>query len=556
MRHIKRLALATTALCVALQPAAAQKPPASPVLRIDPTSTPTAAPVQMQDGSGHWKPIGTLNPTTGAFLPQGQDAVAAIANAALPVASAGLVFGGLYLTDTMCLVDQTANVQRAVAAAGPGGYVQWPKGCILLSNTVTSNGQKWSGAGYGASKAPGGTQFQFNQPAGVAFKLVGDGAKLSDLWLSNSLTTTSAVAVQLGDGAGSNPSGQALDFVHMVGFSTQLDIQSGQFWHLDHFDLYNAQQFAVRIRNLTNSDSGDGVINGGVMRADGTIGQSAIRYESGGGLKLFGTKILQFGTAFDLRVADGANTQNLTIDGTNSFENQSVEAVHLGRLGTTGIFRNIKAHPQVDGGKSYVGAGLSGVVIGGIYDHASYAWNIAGGDNIVYDPTTVAKNMSVAAVVVNDPATHVKLPQSIACVTCGSLFADNRFSGVTSTTDEQLVDVTSNSVATPVYDIFPTNFGGTIIQVDVSGIVQNGGVTSMRQVRQVLNTGFSNLVLSTAGTDASAGVPIQVNYDLTTVPGAVRVSVQRRTDYGGTEFQGVVRVNVVGKVALLRRVND
>ena len=52
-------------------PAAAQtiQPPKSALFRVNPGATSTLAPIEMQDGTGQWVPIGSLNPTAHAFAP-------------------------------------------------------------------------------------------------------------------------------------------------------------------------------------------------------------------------------------------------------------------------------------------------------------------------------------------------------------------------------------------------------------------------------------------------------------------------------------------------------
>ena len=123
----------------------------------------------------------------------------------------GKVMAAKYLTDLTCATDQTANINAAIMATGNAGTIEWPKGCIRVSNAaglMYLPGQHWHGAGVGFETSDGfysplnangspnyagesanasvsGTHIAFDQVTGAAITLVGDSAKLDHIWLTD-----------------------------------------------------------------------------------------------------------------------------------------------------------------------------------------------------------------------------------------------------------------------------------------------------------------------------------------------------------------------------------
>ena len=169
---LRRLRAALAVLALGILPAAAQTPPKGFVPRVNPGATSTSAPVEIQDGSGQWVPLGTLNPSTHAFVPQGLPTVSAAAaaaqataNAAVkPASDAGLK--SLQLAPAGPLGTYGLGLSRALA----GSYA----GSINASlHNITSDNAALSGSGsflnsftvqhlFGGSTVTGGRQAHYD----------------------------------------------------------------------------------------------------------------------------------------------------------------------------------------------------------------------------------------------------------------------------------------------------------------------------------------------------------------------------------------------------------
>ena len=475
---------------------------------------------------------------------------------AAPMAAVANIASYLHLvtswtSDPAGLLAGTVDVGTAITLAAATGQAVLPCGSYTL------------GAGIGLSAAltaatPGCTSINYTPASGVALTLTADRARVSGVALGTTAAGSTASAVQMG-GPGTNPVGQAIEDVAITGFGTQIDVQSGQWWHIARFDLHNPNRYAVRVRNLYNADSGDGIIDGGVIRADtslcGTGCVTAVRYESGGGLKMRSTKVLQFQHAFDLEVADGAITSDLDIDGSNSFENQTGTAVMLGQLGPakTGTFAHVRVSPQVSNGQLTIGAGITDALLGGIYNQVGTAITINGGDGIRVSPDLIVRNASVAGVAVNDPAINVSVP-SFRCTGCAAQVVDGRTSGAgpVERQDTRPISLAQSSSYTPLYEVDVPASRGARISVQVEGTLAGAGSVNTQSVNTLLdvlvaNSGSGIAIPATVSNVQAGQAAVDIQFDTTTVADAVRVGVRPNAAAGGGTLNGSVSVRVDGK---------
>lgn len=572
------LARAALAALVVLVPAAAmpqtpQQPPAlalPPQLNLDLGGGPN-------DRSGasartlFQQTQGTVNGMLGAvgrpsglatLDTQGQIPIAQIpAVGVLPSATTKLTVGnitgttiylGYYITDRTCQVDQTANINAALALAPAGAEVVLPPGCIRTSNTILVQGLWLRGSGRGSTA----TELRYSIATGAAAKMMGDGARVSDILFTNPVSNSTAVAVQLADGL-QNPRGQMVDHVRAVGFQDQLDVQSGEFWSATYLDFYNATRYGVRIRNGVHPDSGDGVIAASTIYADAPIGDTAIRIESGGGLKVIATKTLQFNHSLVLAVADGANTSILMVDGSNSFENPySSEAVHLGRIegGTTGLYGHINIQAQLTGAVG-VYPGVENVVLGTLTRNAPYGIVIQGGDNINVLPGTTFKGVD-QALVIQDPATNVNVGNFL-CGGCRIKILDQRTSGTGRIDIDEVRPLNlpapfSSAAFTVPFEVQLAPARGLLLHVEVEGLMSNAG--PVNTVADVLFSHNGNGVLAPVPVhpQVDSAIPIKLQYDTTSVPGSVRVGIRVPSAYTTSTMFGSVTLKADGRVNSLK----
>ncbi|KQU30251.1 hypothetical protein ASG63_17425 [Methylobacterium sp. Leaf94] len=462
----------------------------------------------------------------------------------------GTVFASTYLTDLTCATDQSDNVTTAAAAVPAGGRLVFPAGCVRIGSTVTNTSQFWEGAGRAEA---GGTEFRYTNASGPAVKLMGGGARFSNFRMTHTVdpTVTAAVAIQMADGI-QNPRGQMVDHVAIRDFRDQVDIQSGEFWSFTHFDLYRAKRYGMRIRNGFNVDSGDGSIVAGTIYTDLVAGgDAAIRHESGGGLKVSATKILQFARGVDLAIANDSETSDLFLDDSVSIEGQYDTAVSLGRISPTGNgkFYNIRINAQIAATPVSVAvhAGISNAVIGPIVRSTGYGVIIDGGDNITVPDGTVMEQVGSAAVAVNDPATNVSVGK-VNCTTCVAITNDNRNTGAGPMTRYETlpINLPQSTSYKDIAQIDIPPLRGARISVQVEGVLQTVGNVNRFIDTLASNTG-SAVSIPASLVDSSIGSQVDLRFDVGTVPGSVRIGVRPNAAAGGGNLQGSITIRVDGK---------
>ena len=612
----------------------------------------------------------------------------------------GKVYAASKLTDLTCTTDQTANLNAASFAAGNGGDVELPAGCILLATlggVQMLPGQHWHGAGKGfetsdpffspllangspnyageaANVSKSGTHFKYDQVSGSAIGLAGDGATIDHAWLTNAAGTASftgsisvangvatlsvastgvtgtivpgqvlsgagvvpdmiigaggtgtggagtypltsvagpvavvaqatvsaegmtaapsAIALQLGekqepDGSTAvDAASQALDSIRTEGFGTAIDVQSGTFWHISHFDVHGAAQYGIRVRNFNYPDSGDGAIETGTIYSSGIDG---IRYEFGGGLKVGFTKILGGPHAFELAVPDSLtltargsstptvipiNTSDLFIPLGNSFENQTAGTVVLGCNGPNGVanpngvagkptggvfngslFDMQEAAPPGTAALATTGVIVNGCVQGvdieGGYGGFAGAINILGGSYITAHPRGIGGSLGYG-VSIADGVVGVSVPY-LPPVTFNKAMGsgyynliDNRSQpdGITDRQDVRVVDVPQSATATALYAIGIQPFTGARVTVEVEGIISNVGAVNTISDVLLTNTGGGVVAPTVLPTSVNAASSITVSYAIS----GSTVSIGLIANNGGnaSDFTGTFSIKVGG----------
>lgn len=456
----------------------------------------------------------------------------------------GVVYVAPSLTDTTCAGDQTSNVMTA-AAFMPGYRLVFPSGCILLDGSLVNTSQNWEGAGEGRS---GGTEIRYTPSSGTALKLMGPGARASGFRFTTTASNSTATAIQLSDGI-ENPRGQRVEHVSATGFQDQLSVWSGELWSLDKADFYNAIRYGVRIRNLKDPDSGDGVIANSNIYADGPIGDTAIRYESGGGLKVTTTKTLQFNHSFVLAIVDDANTSILNIDSSNSFENpRGGSAVVLGRIegGTTGSFRNITVTAQVTGAVT-TAPGVRNVRLAPVTSGVPYGVILQGGDGILV--AGAAFSDVVHAVIVQDPTTNVVVGD-YACSACTYRFEDQRSvgAGPARLDDVRPVAIDPNTTKL-LWQVGIPPYRSAKIEVFIEG--QLNGVYVIGNLRQVIAANIgSTIATPTVIANAEVTATVEPAFDIQTTPGMIGIGLTNSDMTHG--FTGSMSVRIDGRTQTYR----
>lgn len=448
--------------------------------------------------------------------------------------------------------DKSARISGALSLAAPGVEVVLPPGVILISQTITVTSRHLRGVG----RSAGGTEIRYTGTTGAAVKLMGDGARVSGILFTNPVSNTQAVAVQIADGT-TNPRGVMVDHIRAVGFRDQLDVQSGEWWSASHLDFYNAVRYGVRIRNGVHGDSGDGVIHASTIYADNPIGDTAIRLESGGGLKITATKTLQFNKSLVLAVADGVNTSILMVDGSNSFENpRSGEAVHLGRIegGTTGIYGHINISAQLTGAVG-VYPGVENVRLAPLTRDTLFGVIIQGGDNITVASGTMLLRVD-QGVIIQDPATNV-LVANFSAPGCRVKLVDQRVTGASPIALNEVRAISlpapnTNSAYVPLYEVEVPPYRGVRLSVEIEGLLQGAGVVNTLLDVLAYHNGMTIPAPATVSNVQGGQAPVDIQFDTSTTPGKIRVGARVNSAYATSTLSGSMTLRVDGRVGSFR----
>lgn len=457
-----------------------------------------------------------------------------------------------FLSDLTCAVDQTSNVAVALALAPVGAEIVAPPGCIAAADTTTVTSRHLRGVG----RSAGGTEWRYGSASGAAVKLMGDGARVSGILFTNPVSNTQATAVQIADGI-TNPRGVMVDHIRAIGFRDQLDVQSGEWWSASHLDFYNAVRYGVRIRNGVHGDSGDGVIHASTIYADSPIGDTAIRLESGGGLKITATKTLQFNKSLVLAVADGVNTSILMVDGSNSFENpRSGEAVRLGRIegGTTGIYGHINISAQLTGAVG-VYPGVENVRLAPLTRDTLFGVIIQGGDNITVASGTMLLRVD-QGLIIQDPATNV-LVAEFSCPGCRIKISDQRAAGagriaLNEVRPLSLPAPNTSTAYVPLYEVEVPPYRGARLNVEVEGLLQGAGAVNTLLDVLAYHNGTTIPAPATVSNVQGGQAPVDIQFDTSTTPGKIRVGARVNSAYATSTLSGSMTLRVDGRVGSFR----
>ncbi len=253
--------------------------------------------------------------------------------------------------------NDTSAIQAALAAIpSTGGVLYFPAGqykyagsTLTLNKQVTvegdGGGNKFvTGLTTGSNGFPAISTIDFNSSNGTLFNVTANGCAFKNLGLRNTSSTTPT------DGAGILVSSAGdrtrFDSISVDGFYIDIDVQAGSAETFDNCWIVAPVLYGIKLRNIALPDGGDHAISNCSIYAAASRGAtSAIRIESGGGVKITNSKIVSMTTplfvnGIDLAVANNVSTNDLLVS------NCSIEGFSgIGIKGTTGatssFWRNI-----------------------------------------------------------------------------------------------------------------------------------------------------------------------------------------------------------------------
>ena len=256
------------------------------------------------------------------------------------------------------VTDDTAHIQAALAAIPstggvlyfPAGRYKYTGGTLTLNSQITVEGD---GGGVEASSLSdtssiGVSTIDFNSTTLALFTVTANGCTFKNIVLRNTVgTTPSAGAGIVITSAGDRTEYQSIT---VDGFYIGIDVQSGWMQTWNGCYIVAPVLYGLKLRNVAMPDYGDhSISNCQIVTARNRSATSAIRIESGGGIKIVNTKINMMApgsppwhpwtNGIDLAVAGGVGTSDLLVS------NCSIEnCLAYGIKGTTvsgAIWNNI-----------------------------------------------------------------------------------------------------------------------------------------------------------------------------------------------------------------------
>lgn len=451
--------------------------------------------------------------------------------------------------------DDAAAIQAAADALTAGGRLFFPAGTYIIGTTITlTRPVIVEGASSMGANTAHGSRVRTTTVDG--FTSSGDNVVFRDL------------AISCGAGAGNSLTGLkftngnywTVERCRIAGWGNGIWVETGYGWHVHDNYFVNNVTYAMLVRDVGNEDSGDQIMSGNQFDADHVtfLPSAAVRYESGGGLKVVGNKFTNHDIAIDLAVADGAATSILIVSA-NSFENQRVQAIKLARAGTTGTFSRINVGCNqfsanlCTGPMISVSSGISEVNVS-----ENIAWGIS---TTTFFYATAGDNIRVAGNSFSIGTVGVRADFGVA----DFYAAKNKFRSVTTpvyndtannwTNGSEVVhelvknipSVTSTVTYTNCFDVYVADRAAVQIELLFNGRIESGitGV-AVRMVRQFVKlTSGAAATVYTVGTDAANGGPIDVDFD-TSNTSYVRIRVKRNAGDGGTSLSGIFYLRAVG----------
>jgi hypothetical protein len=430
------------------------------------------------------------------------------------------------------VTDDAASLRAAndaVKTPGRGGgslILDSYLGYVLGTGVSLGVGQQWSGAG-----ATVGLKCKVS--TGPCATLIGNYSAIYNLPLTFEGTTgQGSVGVQIG--AGEQGSSPVLRDSRIIGFDIGLDIQSNVVGKLDNVSIDGSKKIGIRIRNITNSDSGDWTWTGVKVDNDSADGH-LVSYESGGGLKVLGFKGLGGAIGWHMNLPDNAKTQDFQFSG-NSIENSSIACMKFERerKGTKGVFGNISIvgneFAGCPTGLWFAGPGPSGAVITGNNFSSISGYPIVlepGVNNIV-----VGENTFTGAVLLRDNRTG---------------FSDEY--GFLNRADTVAIDSSSSTIFSYAYHVTIPAFRSASIHLVLEGVVQDIGPFVRDEEFLLTNSGSGPLIVTpkSSTTGGKAAIEFAVKTD---TPGMADIGYRLK---GGRRLQGTATILPLGKMISVSR---
>ena len=249
-------------------------------------------------------------------------------------------------TAAFTALDSSLPTNGGVIVLRPGTY-KLPSGFTFTKRVMLVG----AGAGQWENQS---TRIEVSSATanGLEFTVDGSQARTSGLINTSGTRATAGAGILMTKGDWSR-----IDRLLIDAFYNNIQYDAGFYYSIADCAILNPRNYGIYCRNTAfqGFDHGDQVIEGCTITkfGDTVAGGTAVKWESGGGLRFVGNKInggnepnynttAKFVDGLSLAVADGYSTSNLIVTG-NSIENCTGGGVLLKQLGpnNTGFFSKV-----------------------------------------------------------------------------------------------------------------------------------------------------------------------------------------------------------------------
>jgi hypothetical protein len=464
--------------------------------------------------------------------------------------------------------DDTALFTAAEARLPTNGGIVWLGLGVFKLPTGYAFTKRVTLLGQGAGRyedSPTRIEVSSATANGVTFG--GQGSQVRDLAIVN--TSGAATA-----GAGlyfTAGNWSRIDRVLVNAFWNNIQYDQGYYFSVADSAVLNPKNYGMYFRNTASGefDHGDQVVEGCVIAkyGDTAAGGTAVRWESGGGLRFVNNKINggtqpgytstgKFANGIAAFVTDGGSTSVLVVTG-NSIENCTAQAIRADQAGpsNTGGFSKVVVTGNeiaINGYGVWLGAQAAGfmstaVIDGNAFtDSATGIWvasnfqHVAIGANVFSSVTsciqTSGNNVSIAKQTYVGDNLLVVQDFNVGNTVRGP------FSLAKQTFDREIPATTSSSTYSSLWRMtVPQNSAG-FIEVNLGGWIAGVG-----------NFALKTAVSYSRATGAVTATGLEYLFDTATTSGDLYVKIRLKSGGGGTDVLGRASMTIDGPMYIIKK---
>lgn len=448
--------------------------------------------------------------------------------------------------------DDSAAIQAAVDSLSNGGICYLPPGTYKVGTKLDldTNGVELRGAGAGA------TILKVVTATGIAIDINADRVKVCNLSLQHATTTaTAGAAIRLSGGGYADIDGVTF----YGGWYRNIECIDGfAFVVRDNCRLFDHLNAGIWHGQTTNSDRGDSVIGACTIDTGSGGATNGIFWESGGGLRVLGTKVLGHTNGVLVDIASGVATQGVYIRGC-SIENCTGYGIRMKRAaGTPTLVMAAISDNQLDVSGDGISLESAGIGIAQVVGNNIRVPNTKTGINIGSAVTgTVVKGntvtgASVGIALASDAQVDVTDNSYFGCTTditnAGGL--DSTL-GVVSYEKQFHINNTSDSTYDAFVEVGLGQYRGVTVELNFDFIL-NGVGEAVGTVVKKFRRADAGCTVTDVVAMVDEGAAFDVQYDTSTVSGSVQIGVRRNSGAGGTALIGQVTMRLLGHAASVK----